>query len=61
MFNKIKNFLNDECGAVAAEYVVSTAVSVGGLTAALKGVKDAGADKFGEIADTVRGTPSEGG
>lgn len=61
MINIIKNFLSDECGSHAAEYVTVTAVSVGGLTTAIKGVKDAGESKFNDIAATIGGTPSEGG
>tara|TARA_R100001463_G_scaffold114284_3_gene169483 strand:- start:867 stop:1052 length:186 start_codon:yes stop_codon:yes gene_type:complete len=61
MIKLLKMFLSDECGSHAAEYVTVTAVSVGGLTASIKGVKDAGEDKFNEIAATIAGTPSEGG
>lgn len=61
MLSIIKNFLSDETGSHAAEYVTVTAVSVGGLTASIKAVKDAGESKFTDIAGTINGTPSEGG
>ena len=61
MLSTIKSFLSDECGSHAAEYVTVTAVSVGGLTASIKSVKDAGEAKFIEIAGTIGATPSEGG
>lgn len=61
MLRLIKNFLSDESGSHAAEYVTITAVSVGGLTASIKAVKDAGENKFNEIAATIGNTPSEGG
>tara|TARA_Y100001937_G_C6963854_1_gene260117 strand:+ start:393 stop:587 length:195 start_codon:yes stop_codon:yes gene_type:complete len=61
LLKTLKEFLSDECASHAAEYVTVTAISVGGLTASLKSVKDAGEDKFTEIANTISGTPSEGG
>ena len=61
MLNILKSFLADETGSHAGEYVTVTAISVGGLTASIKGVKDAGEAKFTEIASTIAGTPSEGG
>tara|TARA_R100000458_G_C8236079_1_gene216406 strand:- start:555 stop:740 length:186 start_codon:yes stop_codon:yes gene_type:complete len=61
MIKLLKMFLADETASHAAEYVTVTAVSVGGLTTSIKAVKDAGETKFNEIADTIAGTPSEGG
>ena len=60
LISSFKNFLIDDTGSHAAEYVTVTAISVGGLTASIKGVKDAGENKFNELAATIAGTPSEG-
>ena len=61
LLHVIKNFIIDESGSHAAEYVTVTAVSVGGLVGSIKTVKDTGATKFNDIADTINNTPSEGG
>ncbi|SFE58079.1 hypothetical protein SAMN04488523_108172 [Sulfitobacter brevis] len=55
MMNFIKNFRNDECGAVTVDWVVLTAAVVGLAVAAYSSIKEGAEDLTGKTA-TYLGT-----
>ncbi len=55
MMNFIKNFRNDECGAVTVDWVVLTAAVVGLAVAAYSSIKTGATQLTGETATYLEG------
>lgn len=55
--NAIVNFMKDEDGLTAIEYVIAAALLVAGLTILFQGYGQALADKLQEVLDSIDTTP----